>query len=432
MHPRVLIVGTVPYNKQTSARAFESYFRNWERGNLAQIFSNPREPVKGHCGALYQITDKMLLMRFVRRDTDVGKEYYFDELNDEWLPQTEKEKKSIIAKLYRLGSQKSPLNYLLRGLLWRKDYWCTPKLNQWLDSFAPECVFLAFSDDFFIPRIALYVAERYNVPIVSCIGDDYYFNDKVSLSPLYHLYRMMYKRLIDRVFAHGGSAAYIGNKIRDKYNQEFHLDGETVYLTSEMKRHEFREINTENPVISYAGNIRLGRNTSLLMIATALGEINKDYRIQVYSNESIPKFYRPLEKHPNIEYHGAIPYPIVKEIMQNSDILIVVEGFSKENVRITKYSLSTKVADSLAVGGFVFSVGSSQCGAIEYLKEIDCGPVCTQDAEIRTNLERLIFDREYQRELYDRSLKITEKNHSLKNSNRIFEEIVDKAIRNYC
>lgn len=38
MHPKLLIVGTVPYNRQLSSRAFESYFKNWEKENLAQIF----------------------------------------------------------------------------------------------------------------------------------------------------------------------------------------------------------------------------------------------------------------------------------------------------------------------------------------------------------------------------------------------------------
>lgn len=431
MHPRVLIVGTVPYNRQTSARAFESYFKNWEKENLAQVFSNPREPVKGHCGELYQITDKMMLKRYIIRNTQVGRIYHYEELADEWKPQSEKERKSIIAKLYTLGSKKSPLNYLMRGMLWRKKFWCTPELNQWMDKFAPQCVFLAFSDDYFIPQIALYAAQKYNIPIVSCIGDDYYFNEKASVSPLYHLYRKTYKRLIDRVFAHGGSAAYIGDKIRDKYNGEFGLDGETVYLTSEMQRHEYREINTVNPLISYAGNIRLGRSASLLMIASALGEINKDYKIQVYSNESDPVYYKALSEHPNVDYHGAVPYSKVKEIMQTSDLLLVVEGFAAEDVRITRYSLSTKVADSLAVGGFVFTVGSEECGAIEYLKSIDCGPVCTAKDEIKTKLERLLFDTKFQAKLYERCRVTTEKNHTLCNSNQIFEGIVDKAISRY-
>ena len=48
MHPRVLIVGTVPYNTKSTSRAFDAYFHYWEKENIAQIFSNTKKPCKGH------------------------------------------------------------------------------------------------------------------------------------------------------------------------------------------------------------------------------------------------------------------------------------------------------------------------------------------------------------------------------------------------
>ena len=42
MHPRVLIVGTVPYNRKSTSRAFDAYFHYWEKENIAQIFSNTK------------------------------------------------------------------------------------------------------------------------------------------------------------------------------------------------------------------------------------------------------------------------------------------------------------------------------------------------------------------------------------------------------
>ena len=95
MHHRVLIVGTVPYNRQTSSRAFESYFSNWEKENLYQIFSNPREPVHGHCDSLYQITDKRMLVRHVKK-IDTGVIFYDKDLNDEWETLPKQKSTSLI------------------------------------------------------------------------------------------------------------------------------------------------------------------------------------------------------------------------------------------------------------------------------------------------------------------------------------------------
>lgn len=54
-HKRVLIVGTVPYNEDVNVKSVRSYFRFWEKENLAQIFSNAKAPVKGHCAPFFRL-----------------------------------------------------------------------------------------------------------------------------------------------------------------------------------------------------------------------------------------------------------------------------------------------------------------------------------------------------------------------------------------
>lgn len=424
---KILIVGTVSYNRKSTSRAFESYFSGMDKNDLAQIFSNAKTPVKGHCHSLFQITDQRMLKRHFDRKVETGSIFEYDNLPLEWTDSDLEVGKST-ARLYRWGSHKSSFIYLMRKFLWKKRYWCTEKLNQWLDEFTPDCVFLSFSDDFFIPEIALYVAERFQIPIVSSIGDDYYFNYSFSLSPLYHWYKLTYRKLIRKVFAHQGSAIYISDKIRDKYNEEFGLKGETVYLTSEIERREFRPIDPEHVRISYCGNIRLGRNESLNDIGYALGKINKNYILDVYSNENEKGYYEIFDKNPNVHFAGSVPYTEVQKVMKESDISVVVEGFSRQDVDITRYSLSTKVADSLAAGGNVLAYGSLECGAIEYMKQIDCGPVCTDAAELEDAIRHLIEDAEYQRANYEKAKFVTEAHHNLESSTRIFREVVLKVI----
>ena len=163
-HKRVLIVGTVPYNEMSTSRAFNSYFRFWEKENLAQIFSNAKAPVKGHCGTLFQITDERMLKRRFNRKTETGVVFNYGDLADKW-DDSSLEVSNGVAKMYRFGSRKNSFVYLLRKFIWKRKYWRSEKLLSWLDEFSPECVFLSFSDDFFIPQIALFVAERYNIPI---------------------------------------------------------------------------------------------------------------------------------------------------------------------------------------------------------------------------------------------------------------------------
>ena len=431
MHHKVLIVGTVPYNEKSTSRAFDSYFHNWEPENVAQIFSNAKTPPKGHCGLLFQITDQRMLQRRFHRDVQTGRECRRDELPDAWQDSAlEVDNKTAV--LYRIGSHKHSWVYLARKWVWKKKYWCTKELNDWLDRFHPECVFLSFSDDFFIPEIALYVAQRYSIPIVSSIGDDYYFNFHFSLSPLYWIYKSSYRALIQKVLMHKGSAIYIGDKIRDQYNQYFGLNGQTVYLTSSIERRDFCPINQSSPCISYFGNIRLGRNQSLCDIADALAQINPTYHIDVYSNENEEAFYKKLQNHPNVKYHGSVPYAEVKKKTSDSDILLVVEGFKEKDVDITRFSLSTKVADSLASGAAVFAYGSAECGAIEYALSSGCIQTCVSKERLRDALDSLINDQTLQEEHYLKAIEVVDKHFSLHRSVQVFESVIDDVVGDTC
>lgn len=430
MHPKVLIVGTVPYNEKSTSRAFDAYFHYWEKENIAQVFSNTKKPCKGHCKTLFQITDYRMLQKWMGKRIETGLIYHYADLPQAWQDDDLEVGSARAEVAYKFGGKHTPLTHLLRGILWRKMFWCTDKLNQWLDEFKPECVFLAFSDDYFIPQIAMYVAKRYNIPIVSCIGDDYYFNEEQSFNPVYCLYKKTYKRLIDKVLAWPGSAIYISDKIRDKYNSEFGIDGKTVYLTSTVQRKPFSVINKEKPVITYFGNIGMGRNNSLNDIGYALGRINPQYILEVYSNEKDEQVYSVFKDNPNVKYMGSVPYAQVQKRMAESDITVIVEGFAEEDINLSRYSLSTKAADALASGAAILTYGSLESGIVEYMKSTNAAMVCTEQAKLVEDIKRLIADVELQKEYYDQAIVMTKKHHNLQASCETSESVVLKAIQN--
>lgn len=427
-NPKTLIVGTVPFNTQSTSRALDAYFHYWEKENVAQIFSSPQTPVKGHCGTLYQITDFRLLQCWKGKCEDPGVIFNYEYLPDsnESTDRTDESKQARDA--YKFGAKHSPLTHLLRKMLWRKKYWCTEKLNKWLDEFAPECVFVCSSDDYFINEIALYVADRFNVPIVTAISDDYVFNYQFSLNPLYMLYKKTYIKLVSKLYRKPNSAIYISDKIRDKYNSEFGMDGETVYLTSTTKRKEFSYINADKPLITYFGNIRMGRNNSLNDIGYALGRIDPDYRLEIYSGEMDPSIYGIFLDNPNIIYGGTIPYEQVQQKMAKSDVTVIVEGFEPGDIYWSRYSLSTKAADSLASGATILTYGSQECGIIEYMQSTKASFVCTEKQDLETLIRDMLTNKELQKQFYDQQIIMTREHHNIEASCATVERIITNTI----
>ena len=289
--------------------------------------------------------------------------------------------------------------------------------------------FLSFSNDYFILQIALYVAMKFQIPIVSCIGDDYYFDRKITIDPIYHLYKHIYRRLVEKVLAWPGSAIYISDKIRDKYNTEFGMDGETVYLTSTIQRKPFSPINKAMPVITYFGNIRMGRNKSLNEIGYALGEINRKYKLEVYSNETDGKYSGVFDRNPNVQFMGSVPYAYVQKRMSESDITVIVEGFDENDINLSRYSLSTKAADALASGVSILTYGSLECGIVEYMQSTMASMVCTSKETLVSCIKKLMGDPQFQKACYDNAIQMTEEHHNIQASTQIAEGVIDKAIK---
>lgn len=424
MHPRILIIATTPYSENYSSRAMDAEFHFWEKENVAQIFTRNIIPTKGHCGELFQISDSKLLKRWLHKTKETGTLYLYDELADSGVNQIIDD-----SAMQKLGTKHTPTIEIMRRILWRKKYWCTDKLNDWLDEFQPECIFYNFSNHIFTQQIALYVAERYNIPIITAIGDDFYFNDQKSYSPAYHLYRTIFKKLTRQILNRkNSSAVYCSDKIRDKYNNEFGLNGETIYLSSSLKRKPFSPINISKPIVAYFGNIRLGRNDSLVDVANALRKINSEYKLEVYAGESDPSYYQKLKDHPNIVYGGSIPYSKVQERTGACDIVVVVEGFKPENIAYTRYSLSTKAADSLASGATVLAYGPADAGVIGYLVDTKATVACTRPDMLEESIRSLFGNVEYQRRLYEKAKEVFKRNHTIESSCAVFEDIVNRVI----
>ena len=234
--------------------------------------------------------------------------------------------------------------------------------------------------------------------------------------------------MIDKVLAWPGSAIYISDKIRDKYNSEFGLDGETVYLTSTVQRKPFSIINKDHPVITYFGNIGMGRNNSLNDIGYALGKINPEYMLEVYSNEKDEQIYSVFKNNRNVKYMGSVPYTQVQKRMAESDITVIVEGFEEKDINLSRYSLSTKAADALASGASILTYGSLESGIIEYMQSTDAAMVCTDKDKLVCSIKQLILDQELQKKYYEQSIVMTKEHHNLQASCRISEGVVEKAI----
>ena len=201
-----------------------------------------------------------------------------------------------------------------------------------------------------------------------------------------------------------------------------------MYLASTIKRKPFKIINIENPVITYFGNIQMGRNNSLNDIGFALGKINPNYVLEVYSNEQDRHYYGVFNNNKNIKFMGSVPYEQVQRRMSESDITVIVEGFSDEDINKSRYSLSTKAADALASGASILTYGSLESGIIDYMKTTNASMVCTSQDRLVEDIKRLMMDQEMQKDYYEQAIVMTKEHHYRLASCMTSERVINRAI----
>lgn len=376
---KILILGSLPYKQNAQSRAFDSYFHYWPKEKLHQFFSSPYPPCKGHCSQFYQITDYQILKRNFNSRIKVGRIFYDAELanfkDEEILDNT-------ASKLYKSGKHKTALKRLLRKFIWKKRYWCTEEFVKWIEDFRPEVIFLAWSDDFYMLNIAKFICKKFNLPLISCVGDDYYFNTHFSFSPFYWIYRFKYKRLAKELLQLEGSHIYISEKIKNKYNSYFRISGETIHVSCESQETpHYSPRKIENMV--YFGNLGYGRYKTLITFARLMNKKQNKVKIHIYSNEGNDHILKKIKKVDNIVYHGSIPYKDIKGKAAEYDCLLLAEELSRKGIiKDVKYSLSTKVGDSLSFGIPIIAIGNIECGAIEFISKTKTGIVLSSKKDI--------------------------------------------------
>lgn len=426
--PKALIVGTLPYNPSTQSRAMGSYFGFWEENkNAIQIFSSPSMPVHGHCSSFYQITDSMMLRAFFKRKKCVGNVYSDDSLN--FSGKDPLEDAPFIKRTFAFAkNNKSPLIRLFRKILWNKKRWLSDELLRWVDDFKPDFVYLAFSNDFFINEIALFFAQKYNIPVITVIGDDYLFDRRFSISIFYHIYKSLYKKLIKRLFHYDTHILYTSKKISDTYKAKFENHSDIIYISSD---YEFPTLGlnpTNECTILYAGNLALGRYKSILEIAESLEKIDKNYKIDVYAPPIKTKILRKLERRHSIRYHGSVDYSKLKDLIYSSTLLIITESFEKNDIKTTKYSLSTKVADCLTSGVPIFAYGPIESGCIKYLQDNNACFVCTDKKQLQRSLKSALGDEKLRNHFSITQIELAKQNHTKRKNSMIFYQFVIETL----
>lgn len=423
-YPNILIISPVPFSENSSARTLNTFFKDWDRKSIAQIYFHLQKPNSNLCNNYYQITDVDMLKSFFKKSNigTIHKASYFEnKQNDE---------PNKYEGFYKFGKRKLPFIHFGRDFIWNKKKWKNEKFDNWVSEFNPDIIFFDPIDYTYAYEIAFYISKTRNIPILNYICDDYYFNDKHSFSPLYHFVRYKFKKTFDKLMKYSTNSIYICDMINEKYSSYFNHKGVTIMTTSEMLLSN-KNIQQQKNKVSYLGNVSLDRWKNLVEIGKTLQKISPNLFLNIYSNENREEITRHLNVKNGILFNGKVTYEKVKEVMYASELLIHTENFEQKNINITKYSVSTKIADSLSCGTCLFAYGPKEIASMDYLIQNDVARVVSEKQELENGLTEIIKNKEMRQKYVDKALIVASQFHNKEINSRKFTAIVNKIVSDW-
>jgi hypothetical protein len=430
--PKVLVVSHNVFSTTSNmGKTLSAFFAGWDTDKLAQLYFHSEVPNSIICKNYYRITDFDLLKSVLKRQ-DVG-----DILRENDICENRantRTDKGIKSDIYQYGRKRKPYMYCGRNLLWRFGKWHTPRLEEWIDQFDPQIIFFAAGDYIFSYEIVLSLAKLRNIPIVVYFCDDYYLIKRNTISPLYWINRYSFNRKFAETV--GKSVAYltISDQMNEAYFSAFNKKGHVMMTASNMLNIPNDKVSSSIK-ISYIGNLGFSRWKPLVQIGRVLNNIvykEQTLHIDVYSSEKREEVLKHLKEDNGIQFRGFLDSNQVIEKMYESTLLLHVEDLdNKINKEKVKYSISTKIADSLASGTCLFAYGPAGVASIDYLKQNKAACVVTEKDKLEETLRDLINNADLRQSYINRALQLAYERHNPEKNTKYFAEIISNVVKDY-
>ena len=420
---RVLIISHNVFSKNTNmGKTLDAYFSGWDPDALAQVYFHSEIPTDDLCRKYYNFTDVDAVKSIVLRKHS-GRILTEKDICSE---RKDSSNTGALTGVYNYGRNRSPFIYTLRDGIWKLSAWKSKALFHWIDEFDPDMVFLASGDYSFSYRIANEISDYCNKPLVVCCFDDYYLYNKNENVFLGNARQKRFMKTVTRTMDKVSCILTVNDMMSTAYTQLFHKNCPVIYTAAK----EMPKQDGQKNGISYIGGLGLKRYDQLIEIARVLDEIDDPRvpkHIDLYTGENKQSILDKIKAVKNIRFHGSVAGNEVAEIIVKNKAVIHTESFDPIVRQRVKYSLSTKIPDSIASGTCMLAYGPKEVASIDYLIRNDAAFVATDSDELKDTILRLFTnDTEYNR-IAGNALKLAKKNHDNKQISDYFQNILLQA-----
>jgi hypothetical protein len=412
--PRVLIVSNNPLSATSNnGKTLASLFQRFPGDRIAQLYFSAEAPSGRPDFRYYRIDEREFTRSLLA--TDPGGTVVAASPTPIGIPTTGGRQPSLTGLAFRLKD--SHLVRLLREMLWLRRRVDHSSLASWIEAAPPDLVFLCAGDSLFAYRTVEQIVALTGASLAVFVTDDYILPGRWR-SALGRLRRALVASRMQR--AVGSAAAFftISPKMQRVYRNV--LDRDSVVIgnaTPSVRLPAEDDGKKAVTTLVYAGSLHSGRAGVLAALAQSISTHNATCPsaqrafLEVYTGTELSPAERERLNRPGASrLSGLLGAEAYRRAINGADIAVHVESFDRDQIAVTRLSLSTKIAEYLSLGKPILAIGPAEVASMEYLASVaEC---VTNPASLLPRLDTLLGNDELQRRLGRLALQLYQEHHA--------------------
>lgn len=381
----------------------------------------------GICSQCFTVTDQDALQAVIKPKA-FSKQKHIHLMNERDVSSNcSQNRNNKVKKVHR-----SCKNMVIRDFIWRTYRWWTKEFESFIQTFHPNVLLFQAGDAPFMYHICQKTAKKFHLPIVVFNTENYvlkrfmYFSIKRQTFWHWILKKRLsiaYKKL-DRQACH---FIYATEYLKNEHSKIYHCSSDVIYGSTDMPF--LKEIPHENFVVSYIGNLGVGRHEPLIDVAQILLEISPNARLKIFGKFTSENIKDEVCAFPSVEYGGVIPYEQVSLEMQKSDLLLHCEN--KDRLQDLMGAFSTKIADSIASGIPFLVYADRRFPFVQYLEENRSAFIAENPSELKEIICRCMEDDSFRKKNIETAYVLSKTNHNAKKNSDKMIHILINAVENF-
>lgn len=423
--PKVLVIGINAWREDGTAHTLMNIFRCWDPEKLALVYTRTDLPNTRVCRRYFQISESQIIKNIINPWSSVGRVVNNTESNKSGEMEAEHRRYSNAHK------RNLPFLPLIRELIWKFGGWKSSELRDFVKDFDPDIIFVPIYPTVYMGRLQRYIIKLTGKPTACYLADDNYSYDSCDNIWKY-IHRFWLRRHIKPLASGCKQMFVIVEKEKEDTDARFGTNSQIITKGIDFGDKTFVRHTPNQPLkFVYTGNLLIGRDRTLALLADAINTVNKNgIKAELYIYSQTEPNSQILKRLDNGASHfcGQINREQVIKVQQDADVVVFAEALEGKEANVAKLSFSTKITDYLSSGKCIIAIGKEDIAPIDYFRRYDAALIANSAEDIFKLVNCLITHSEIVNIYGEKAFKTAIQNHDKALLNKRFIDAMLKIV----